>query len=282
MDYLCNLLIPGAAKSGTTSLCAALDQHPDICVSTPKEPQFFTADERFAGGAAAHNALFRGAKARYYADGSQSYFPRLQDIERIAEALGRPKVIIVLRDPIARAISHYAWRYRRATETDSLEEAFTSRGWNVEYVYEKMIQGYQGIGGYLAHSNYSRWVPEWRSRFGEENVLLLRYEDFAGHEAAVLRRCFDFLGLPTPEGLTIPRENTTEGTVTKAVPASIRLADRVMRGPLRNPYRALRQRILARATPVPDVRLSPEFRARLEEELAPDFAVHRAVEPVGA
>ena len=35
-----NLFIPGAAKSGTTSLHALLNLHPDVCMSSTKEPVY--------------------------------------------------------------------------------------------------------------------------------------------------------------------------------------------------------------------------------------------------
>lgn len=37
--------VVGAMKSGTTTLCAILDEHPDIYISKPKEPLFFDRDD---------------------------------------------------------------------------------------------------------------------------------------------------------------------------------------------------------------------------------------------
>ena len=41
-EILPNFLIVGAAKSGTTSLHAYLSRHPDVLMSTPKEPKYFS------------------------------------------------------------------------------------------------------------------------------------------------------------------------------------------------------------------------------------------------
>ena len=129
-DYLCNLVVPGAGKSGTSSLCGVLSQHPEICMSRPKEPQFFSFDDRFERGPAFHNRIFGhcSAPARYYAEASQCYFADERAIERISRSLKRPKIVIMLRHPVDRAISQYNWNFRRGIEKDPIENAVRDRG----------------------------------------------------------------------------------------------------------------------------------------------------------
>ncbi len=123
-EYLCNLIIPGAGKSGTSSLHAALTAHPQICGSNPKEPQFFSFPERYALGPDHHNAYFScDGSAKYYCEGSQCYFVHEDAIKRIAESLDNPQIIIMLRDPVDRLLSHYAWNFKRGAEKASLGEA---------------------------------------------------------------------------------------------------------------------------------------------------------------
>ena len=62
-----DFIIIGAAKAGTTSLYKVLSQHPDIFMSTPKEPEFFARDDRYAEGIGPYARLFEGASPHSFA-----------------------------------------------------------------------------------------------------------------------------------------------------------------------------------------------------------------------
>lgn len=281
--YRCNLVLPGAAKSGTTSLHAILGQHPRICMSARKEPQFFSFDDLFARGAAAHNDLFAGrADATWYGESSQSYFTSETAVERIAGLLNAPKIILMLRHPVDRLLSQYAWNYRRMTELDSLMNAIERRGDTVEHVYDDRINMYREIGGYLAFSRYTRWVPMWCNRFGPGNTLCIRFEDFAARPDAVARRCFEFLDVE-PVAVEAPHENATIETVCAIYPRALRSGARLLPMPLKRNriYSGLKHLYLARRTPAPDLGLDAGQHAWLASELAPDIAFHGSIDRVG-
>ena len=56
-----DFFIIGAAKAGTTSLFALLERHPDIFMSTPKEPEFFARDDLYSKGLESYADLFEQA-----------------------------------------------------------------------------------------------------------------------------------------------------------------------------------------------------------------------------
>lgn len=56
--YMCNLVVPGAAKSGTSALHEMLDAHPRVQMSSTKEPHYFSEDEIHENGVNWHNSLF--------------------------------------------------------------------------------------------------------------------------------------------------------------------------------------------------------------------------------
>jgi len=56
-----DFIIIGAAKSGTTTLCDRLGEHPEIFVSTPKEPKFFSIDDNYKKGVAEYEKIFIGS-----------------------------------------------------------------------------------------------------------------------------------------------------------------------------------------------------------------------------
>src|SRR5579859_3390407 len=116
-----NFFIIGAARSGTTSLEEYLCQHPDIFITTKKESHFFAADrfpptfkgpgddrlnERVIRDEESYGQLFadkQGTKA--IGETSVFYLCYPHSAERIAQAVPDAKIIILLREPVARAYS---------------------------------------------------------------------------------------------------------------------------------------------------------------------------------
>jgi len=279
--YKCNLLIPGAPKSGTTALHAALSAHPQICMSRPKEPWFFFGD-RFKGGAARHNALFdhAGEGARVFGESSQGYFADPQSMDRIAESLDAPKIILLLRHPVERALSQYRYDARRGIERAPFEAALRERGDDPAHVWDARIGFYRSVGGHLAFSRYARLVPAWRDRFGAGNVLVLRAEDMASDGTALLARCHAFLGLPqvAPAAMGAAR-NTTAETRRKVMPGPVRAAARLMPGGLKSTplYRRMRDGMRRAMTPPAPDRPGPDTLRRMTQLLAEDIAFHAAL-----
>lgn len=285
MSYKCNLLVPGAPKSGTTAFHDALARHPLICMSRPKEPWFFFGD-RFEGGAARHNALFspETPQVRIYGESSQGYFADEEAQERIRACLGTPKIILLLRHPVERALSQYRYDFRRGIETDPLATALRTRGEDPALVYDDRIAFYRTVGGYQALSRYSRIVPMWQDRFGAENVLLLQAELFRDNPDRALGLCHDFLGLPVLDpagdtGTPANLRNASSGTVRKVMPGPLRRLAKLMPRGLKSSglYRGLRQKVLRQITPPMPETPDAETIAFLTDTLAGDIAWHAAI-----
>lgn len=193
-DYLCNLIIPGAAKSGTSSLHEYLGAHPMISMSSKKEPHHFCLDNRYDEGAKVHNALFeKKPNAQYFGESSTGYLPWRKAAERIVRDLDSPQVIMILRHPVARCFSHYRWRYRLGLEKRSFLEAIQRDGFG--YDPEKPTK--HGYMAYLEFSQYSRHCTAWQDLFGQNNCLFISSEDMLRDQQSTLDCCFEFLGLPS-------------------------------------------------------------------------------------
>ena len=101
-----NFLVIGAQKAGTTALTKFLRQHPDVCFSRPKETWFF--DKRYDRGLewfASHFEHYNGEQA--IGEGTARLLQCEAAPERIANDLGNPRLICILRDPVDRAFSQY-------------------------------------------------------------------------------------------------------------------------------------------------------------------------------
>ncbi|MEA3642075.1 MAG: hypothetical protein VBE63_19355, partial [Lamprobacter sp.] len=110
MKPLCNLVVPGFPKSGTSSLHEYLDLHPQINMSRHKESHFFAIEKHWNKGWDYHNSLFNISKDySYYGESSTIYCISEKSIERIQSSLKSPKFIFLLRHPVQRVLSHYRW-----------------------------------------------------------------------------------------------------------------------------------------------------------------------------
>ncbi|WP_296639669.1 sulfotransferase family protein [Roseinatronobacter sp.] len=279
MDYLCNLILPGAPKSGTSTLHTALAEHPEICMSRPKEPWFFFGD-RFKGGSEAHNALFSHSedKSRVFGESSQGYFADHESMQRIADSLRQPKIILLLRNPVDRALSQYRYDVRRGIETDPLDKALKERGEDPSLIWDERVSFFRNVGGYYALSRYSEIVPQWQTLFGTENILLIQAEQYHADPAAILTRCHRFLGL-TPIShvpLSAQTRNATSDTKRKVMPGPVRAVARLVPSGLKSSrlYRRLRGTVLQGITPPTPEKPGQATMRIMQENLVQEIAFH--------
>jgi Sulfotransferase family len=206
-----NFLVVGAAKSGTTSLFHYLEQHPEVFTSPVKEPNFLAfpdngrlnlrgpLDEagmyryihrRTAKSFAAYRELFASASHETaIGEASPRYFYIPHAAARIERYLGAPKIIVILRDPIARAYSHFLMNRRRGLEpladfraALAAEPARIAAGWDWDWHYA-------ALGRY--HTQLTRFLD----RFGADNVLVLLHDDLKRDPVGLTQQVFDFLGV---------------------------------------------------------------------------------------
>lgn len=194
------LFIVGAVKAGTTSLHNYLSQHPDIYMSPVKEPHFFSQvrpDPKWAhittsiSDPDAYEELFRGATTeKVIGEASPSYLWEPNTPARIRAYAPDAKIIIMLRAPIDRAYSHYLMDVRGGRQQlpfdEAVKEDYTreSKGWGVSHLYVELGLYHEQVRRYLQH-------------FGEEQVLIVFYEEFSGNTRATLRQVFEFLDVDT-------------------------------------------------------------------------------------
>ena len=125
-----HLLVVGAQRCGTTYLHDLLAAHPQIAMARPArpEPKVFLSEELSARGlewyertyfAHAGDELVLGEK-------STSYLDRPDAIERIGAVLGQARLVVQLRDPIARAVSNWKFSSENGLEQRSLEEVLAT------------------------------------------------------------------------------------------------------------------------------------------------------------
>jgi hypothetical protein len=197
-----NFFIVGAARSGTTSLDRYLGQHPEIYITPKKETHFFAAGnfpESFTGPGderlnrrlirdeERYDQLFTGVVGeKAIGESSVFYLCYPASAERIARAVPEAKIIILLREPVARTYSSYIFLLRDGRETSGFEE-----GLNLEK--ERKEQGFEPMWWYKELSQYYSQVQHYLDVFGAEQVKVLLYEELYANPDQVLRDVFAFL-----------------------------------------------------------------------------------------
>jgi len=122
-----NFLIIGAQKSATTSIQSILSNHPQVFMPARKELHYFDKDYNFVAAAQSYeqyNKHFDLATTEIaIGEATPSYLYWNTAAQRIAAYNPRIKLVVSLRDPIARAYSHWNMQRHRGNEKLGFDEA---------------------------------------------------------------------------------------------------------------------------------------------------------------
>jgi hypothetical protein len=264
-----NLFLVGAAKSGTTSLYRELAAHPAIFMSPMKEPHFFSqiqpapSWEDFFPHVSTEGkylALFEGARGEeLLGEASTSYLWDTRAAGRIKRTVPEARILIMLRDPVDRAYSHY-W--------NDVREGFEKRSF-LEALAEEQRRSEPGSWGasslYIDCGRYADQVARYLDRFGSR-VLVTFLEDFVSDKAGTMAGIHSFLGVgPSASGPPVRGTNSISLPRNKlggALLASGRMR-RVVRAAVPRRLRSrLRGALLEEASPPP---MDPAAAALLAE-----------------
>jgi hypothetical protein len=220
-----DFLIIGAQKCGTTSLYEYLIQHPDIYAATAKEVGYF--DRYYQKGLPWYRSQFPSAFRKWYVrlilgrafltgEASTGYILNPHALKRISKIVPKAKLILMLRNPVDRAYSHYQHALRMKRESLSFEEAVKKEPERIRDTWKRMLgdENYYNLNialyAYLKTGLYIDQVRVLMSYFSKEQVLIIKNEDFDANPAAVVKRVLKFLGVDVQKQLDYSRRNTGE------------------------------------------------------------------------
>lgn len=182
----------GAAKTGTTSLHHYLRQHPALFLPAVKELDFFNADaSRFPDALDQYLSYFGDAGERRSGDATPLYFRRPALVAaRMRRLYGArtPRFLVLIRDPVRRAYSHYLHKVSQGTEPLSFEEALQAER---DHCEEKR----RAWKTYFTDGCYAERLTQWWDAFPRERFLVLRSQTLFHRPQTALRRIFYFLGV---------------------------------------------------------------------------------------
>lgn len=209
-----DFIIIGAQRCGTTFLYRFLTKHPHVEPALRKEIHYF--DFKFEKGVNWYRAQFPTLPYKYYANwirkrdfvtGEASpYYLFHPDVpRRVSAIVPQTKLIVLLRNPIDRAYSHYHHTVRLKAQTLSFEEAIEiemqekrSRG---ELVRMRKDMKNVYISGhlcttYLSRGFYYDQLKDWARFFDKAQILILQSEKLFGTPPEIFEQVLDFLDLP--------------------------------------------------------------------------------------
>ncbi len=198
-----HFLILGTQKGGTNSLYHYLCQHPQIIPATQKEIHFFSLN--YYKGLDWYKSQFSPAadgKLLFTGEGSPYYLYHPCVPQRVHQNFPNMKLIVLLRNPVERAISHYYWEVKLGHENLSFEEAIFQEKNRLAGEVEKLLsdEAYYSFNhqhySYLSRGIYVEQLIRWLHWFPAEQFLFLKSEDLYEKSTEVVNQVFDFLGLP--------------------------------------------------------------------------------------
>jgi Sulfotransferase domain len=216
----------GVGKGGTTFLYHLLTQHPLIERAAAKELHFF--DNYFDLGIEWYRGCFptpRSDDERTTITGEATpgylFHPRAP--ERMAEVVPWARLITLLRNPVDRAYSAYHKDVRHGSKNNrTFEEAIglvvaagaretRPLGEGSETAGREDRPGPDEDSEYLSKGVYVDHLLRWSKFFSEEQMLVLKSEDFFGDPVETLKIVLDFLGLPEwePEPAQLQKKRNT-------------------------------------------------------------------------
>lgn len=197
-----DFLIIGGQKCGTTSLYQYLIQHPQILPAAQKEVHFF--DLNFSQGIEWYQQQFPLPTSEQQLTGESSPYYLFHPCvpQRVYQLFPNIKLIVLLREPVARAWSHYHHEVRLGFESLSFDEAIAQEAERLNGETEKLLadETYYSFNhqhySYLSRGIYIKQLETWMDLFPKKQFLVIKSEDFYTNPGKTLDQVFEFLELP--------------------------------------------------------------------------------------
>lgn len=199
-----NFIIAGAQKAGTTSLFYYLGQHPQIVRSYTKEVLYFDGGtnpqiDNYKKGLNWYKSHFplrlELGKNCMTGEASPLYLFYPEAPQRMKQVLPDVKIIILLRNPVDRAISHYFHQVRKGREKLPIMEALKAEEARLSKALEsKNYRDFNFINySYKARGHYKDQVEKYFNLFERDNIFLVDSKDLFKDTSSLLTNIFRFL-----------------------------------------------------------------------------------------
>jgi hypothetical protein len=230
-----HFLIVGAQRCGTTSMFKTLRQHPSVLApALQKGIHYF--DNHYDRGQDWYRSHFplrmtaartekRAGVVPMTGESSPYYMFHPLAADRIAADLPGVRLVVLLRDPVERAISAYTHERARGYETETFERALELETKRTDGERERMLAdpGYDSDDlrhhAYLARGQYVEQLERLEKLFGRDRIHVVESQEFFTDPAPVYAQTLEFLGLPAFDDAVFEQYN---GRPRSPMPADLR------------------------------------------------------------
>jgi hypothetical protein len=223
-----DFFIGGVQKGGTTSLYAALSQHPQIIRAKFKEVFYYGNNDNYSRGTAHYKQFFvtsfyknrlenKLGKPALTLDATTNTFESKEAPKRILKDNPEAKIIFIVRNPTDRAFSQYKMSQKKGWDTATfeqaleLEEARIAEGAERAKDFNGHNYAFQRLG-YRTRGQYVNYMRNWFNEFPKENILVLNSESFFENPSHVYETICDFLKIDNNVAVKFDKLNEGSGS----------------------------------------------------------------------
>lgn len=204
-----DFIIAGASKCGTSSIYYYLSRHPQILLSHTKEIDFYwTNYRRGIDWYLAHFPTITDRADFITGEATPNYLRFPQVAQRIKDTFPQTKIILLLRNPVDRAISWHYHKLNTGLTRESLSTAIATEIARLATVTEAEITntGFYNPDNIMS-SLYIYKIKSWIELLGRDRFLILKSEDFYLDPLQQMEQVFEFLNLPNCPLENYPKVN---------------------------------------------------------------------------
>lgn len=200
-----NTFLIGVQKAGTTTLDDWLAQHPQIyCYESLKDVLLFArfnSTDEILQRMQKEPAPYKGEPVVLQSAVNYIFYP--QYLQQLAQMQPNAKLLLILRNPVDRAVSSYGYFTKMLRETRSMEEALVyTPSDNTDFSRDN------SDFTYIEHGLYARQIRNCLQYFSKDQLLVLDYDELAKNPKGLLQQIYTFLGIDAFEPDLTPKNVT--------------------------------------------------------------------------
>lgn len=189
-----DFIVAGAQKAGTTALDYYLRQHPDLSLPKVKEVHYFDDEREFSNKPdySNYHAFFSDwGTIKLHGEVTPIYMYWNESMRRICDYNSKIKIIILLRNPVDRAYSHWNMESKKNKDPLPFQEALCAEKARCKEVFPLQHR----VFSYVSRGYYSTQLENIWRYFDKKNVLIIKHEELKRTPSFALNKISHFLGI---------------------------------------------------------------------------------------